>query len=127
MRAASAQPKMMFGFSGNKFVSGRLCCKTIFTATPRREAPQSTRAWIERVAQAVADQVEGENSKKNCKPRPNRHPGRIDEETLGGVEHATPRRRGRLLTKAQKRQRRFGDDGGGDRECRLHQQRGQDI
>src|SRR6516162_5254547 len=81
--------------------------------TPRCEAARSTRARIERVAQAVADQVEGKNGKKNCKPRPNRHPGRIDEETLGGIEHAAPRRRGRLLTKAQKRQRRFGDDGGG--------------
>src|SRR5215475_14818812 len=73
--------------------------------TPRCEAARSTRARVERVAQAVADQVEGKNSKKNCEPRPNRHPGRIGEETLGGIEHAAPRRRGRLLTKAQKRQR----------------------
>src|SRR5262249_5897976 len=70
-------------------VKTRPCCR----------AARSTRARIERVAQAVADQVEGKNSKKNCKPRPNGYPGRIDEETLGGIEHAAPRRRGRLLAK----------------------------
>src|SRR6516162_10318540 len=143
---------MMFGFKGNKSVvtksdlprrllfvrlrwqSGKLlfilspsafnpgCVKT-----PHCRAARSTRARIERIAKSIADQVEGKNSKKNCKPWPNCHPGRIDEETLGGIEHAAPRRRWRLLAKTQKRQRRFGDDGGRDRERRLHQQRGQDI
>src|SRR5262249_47303635 len=117
-----------FGASGKRLLALSLSAFDPGSVkTPRCEAARSTRARIERVAQAVADQVEGKNSKKNCKPRPNRHPGRIDEETLGGIEHAAPRRRGRLLAKAQKRQRRFGDDGGGDRERRLHQQRGQDV
>src|SRR5262249_41330255 len=136
-RAASAQPRMMFGFKGNKvrcdqsdlprrllFVclrwqSGKhllVLSPSAFNPgcvkTPQCRAARSTRARIERIAKAVADQVEGKNSKKNCKPRPNCHPGRIDEETLGGIEHAAQRRRWRLLAKSQKRQRRFGGGGG---------------
>jgi hypothetical protein len=60
-------------------------------------------------------------AKKNRDPRPNSHPGRVDEEALRGIEHTAPRRRGRLLPKAEERQRRFGDDAGGDRQRCLHQ------
>ncbi|PIT04739.1 hypothetical protein TSA1_31300 [Bradyrhizobium nitroreducens] len=43
------------------------------------------------------------------------------------VEHAAPGRRRRLLAEAKEREGRLGDDGGGDRQRRLHQQRRQDV
>src|SRR3954464_4348135 len=57
--------------------------------------------WIERVAQAVADQVERQHHQENRQPRPDRHPRRVGEETLRGVEHAAPGWRGRLLAEAE--------------------------
>src|SRR5438552_429185 len=82
---------------------------------------RSTRARIERVAQSIAEQVEGKNGEKNCQSRPHCHPRRIDQKALRGIEHAAPRRRGRLLAKAEEGQRRLGYDRGGDGKRRLHQ------
>jgi len=47
---------------------------------------------IERVAQPVAEQVERHHQTEDRQPRPNRHPGRVREEVLRRVEHATPAR-----------------------------------
>src|ERR1700720_2323868 len=57
---------------------------------------------IERVAQAVADEIERQHQQKNRQTRPYRHPRRVVDVVLGGVEHAAPRGSGRLLTEPQK-------------------------
>src|SRR5205823_5273229 len=64
----------------------------------RGEVRQSSLPRIERVAQAVADQIERQHYEENREPRPYRHPWRIGQETLRGVEHAAPGRRRRLLS-----------------------------
>ena len=51
---------------------------------------RSTRARIERVAQSVAEQIEGKNGEKNCQPWPDCHPRRVDQKALRGIEHAAP-------------------------------------
>jgi hypothetical protein len=57
---------------------------------------------IERVAQAVADEIERQHQQKNGQTGPYRHPRCIVDVILGGIEHASPGRRRRLLAKAQK-------------------------
>ena len=59
--------------------------------------PRSPLPWIKRIAQAVADQVERQHHKKNRQSRPNRHPRRVGQEALRGIEYAAPGGRGRLL------------------------------
>ena len=92
-----------------------------------RETGDLALARVERVAQAVAEQIERQHHEEDRKARPDRHPRRLGQEALRRVEHAAPGRRGRLLAEAEERQRGFGDDGGGDRQRRLHQQRRQDV
>jgi hypothetical protein len=65
-----------------------------------KEAPSSL-PRIQRVAQAVADQVERQHHKEDREPRPDRHPGGIGQEALGDVQHAAPGWRRRLLTEAE--------------------------
>jgi hypothetical protein len=57
---------------------------------------------VERVAQAVADEIERQHQQKNGQTGPYRHPRCIVDVILGGIEHASPGRRRRLLAKAQK-------------------------
>src|SRR5687767_6951717 len=64
---------------------------------------------IERVAQPVAEQVERQHEDENRKPRPDRHPWRLLDVVLRGVEHAAPARRRRLLAEAEEREAGFGD------------------
>src|ERR1700693_2485803 len=52
---------------------------------------------IEGVAQAVTQQVEREHQQEDGNSRPYRHPGCVLDVVLGGVEHASPAGRGRLL------------------------------
>ena len=62
-------------------------------------------------------------SRKIDSARPDRHPRRVVDEVLGGVQHAAPARRRRLLAEAEERQAGLGDDRRGDRQRRLHDQR----
>ena len=71
---------------------------------------------VQRVAQAVAQHIERQDGEKDREARPDRHPRRVGQEALGGVEHRAPGRRRRLLAKPQERKAGLGDDGGGDRD-----------
>src|ERR1700730_11958385 len=82
---------------------------------------------VERVAQAVAQQVEGKNQQEDRDSRPDRHPGRVLDVVLGGVEHASPAGRRWLLPEAQEGQARVGNHRGGDRERGLDDERGHDV
>ena len=57
-------------------------------------------ARIERVAQPVAQKVEAQHHEEDRDARPHRHPGRLAQEVLGGVEHRAPTWRRRLLAEA---------------------------
>src|SRR5205085_2253630 len=56
--------------------------------------------WVERVAQAVADEVERQHREEDRKPRPYRHPRRGGQKALRRIQHAAPGRRRRLLPQA---------------------------
>src|SRR6185437_1800249 len=88
-----------------------------FLTTPR----------VERVAQPVAEEVEREHQEKDRQTRPHRDPGRLRDEMAGGVEHAAPARAGRLLAEPEKAETRLGDDRGGARQGRLHENRWNDV
>src|SRR5215468_5199930 len=84
-------------------------------------------ARVERVAQPVTEEVEGEDDGEDRGAGPHRHPRRLVEEVLRGVEHAAPGWRRRLLTKAEEGEACFGNDRGGDGERRLHHDRCEDV
>ena len=90
--------------------------------------PIATSPRVERASRkAVAEQVEGQHQQEDREPRPDRHPRRLVDVVLRGVEHAAPARRRRLLAQSEERQAGLGDDRRGDRERRLHDQRRDDV
>src|SRR5207245_9490270 len=81
---------------------------------------------IEDVAQPVPEHVEGQDDREDRQPGVERHPGRLRQIALRGVQHAAPRRRRPLLAEPQERQAGLGDDRSRHREARLDQERRQD-
>ena len=61
-------------------------------------------ARVERVAQPVAQKVEAQHHQEDRGAGLERHPGRLFEEVLGGVQHRAPGRRRRLLAQAEEGQ-----------------------
>ena len=61
----------------------------------------SLAARIERVAQAVTEQVEREHGDENRHAGPQRHPGGIGHEALGRVQHGAPGGSGWLQAQPQ--------------------------
>src|SRR6266850_184318 len=82
---------------------------------------------IQDVAQHVAEHVEGQDDREDRQARIKRHPWRLGQIALRGVQHAAPRRRRRLLAQAEERQAGLGDDRGGDRQARLDHERRQHV
>src|SRR5882672_5309563 len=78
---------------------------------------------IKRITQSIPEKVERKHQKENRQARPDRHPGRVVDVVLGGVQHAAPARRGRLLAEAEEGEARLGDDRGGDGEGGLDDER----
>src|SRR5437660_3780423 len=52
---------------------------------------------IEDVAQPVPEHVEGQDDREDRQAGVERHPGRLRQIALRGIQHAAPRRRRRLL------------------------------
>src|SRR6185369_12474932 len=71
-------------------------------------------AWIERVAQAVAEEVEAEHGDEDGQAGEQRQPHVGLDERHVGFQVPAPARRRRLSAQAQERQRRLHDDRGGD-------------
>ncbi len=62
---------------------------------------QSMAPTIQRVAQPVAEEIDGEHGREDQNPRRQRHPGRGADPRRRGVEHVAPGRDRRLHTEAQ--------------------------
>src|SRR6516165_3663331 len=76
--------------------------------------PLTSRAGIKSVAQSVADEVDGEHREKNRRAGEQR-PMRGDVERILGIkENAPPSGNVGREAEAEKRQGRFGNDGGGN-------------
>src|SRR6266850_6822540 len=86
----------------------------------RRSRPRSDLAddvpWIERVAQAVADEVDRYHREEDEEPGEERDPRRLVHVRGRVVQHVAPRRRGRLDAQAEERERALSDDRATDTE-----------
>ena len=78
---------------------------------------------VERVAQAVAEQVEAEHGEGDREPRKHCEPRRQIEPGLRVRQHPSPRDQRRLGAEAEIGERGFGEDGDGELDRRLHDQR----
>ena len=82
------------------------------------------RLRVERVAQAVADEVDAEHREQDERARGSRAGARSTLVVALGVgEHVAPRRLRRLHAEAEEAQRRLGDDRAGDRQRHVHHDR----
>src|SRR5688572_5014095 len=100
---------------------------------PVKRAPAAPllQARIERVAQAVAEQVEAEHRDEDRQPGEERQPGVGLDEGDVGLEVPPPAGRRRLRAEAEEAERGLHDDRGGDAERGGHDDRrqavGQDV
>jgi hypothetical protein len=86
-----------------------------------------TGAGVEVVAEAVADEVKGEDAECDGSCRKEDEIGRFEEVGAGIVEHGSPRRGGRLHTEAEKAEGGFGEDGTSHADRGLNQHGLDDI
>src|SRR4051812_20016511 len=86
----------------------RSCWRGI-ASTSRRIEKRLALARVERVAQSVSQQIEREHEQEDRQPWPYRHPRRVVDVVLRGVQHAAPARRRWLLSETEERETRFGD------------------
>src|SRR5205807_1431919 len=83
--------------------------------------------WVERVAERVAQHVEGVDDERDRGAGEDHQPWRVLDVALRGAgEHLSPRRRRRLGAEAEKAQRRLGDDRLTDHYRQQHQRRRED-
>src|SRR6266851_1171591 len=80
-------------------------------------------AWIEGIAQTIAEQVEPEYGDENGQAGRDRQKARVAQETYAHVEHRAPRRFWWLNPQSQKRKRCFGHDGVAHAQRGQHHQR----
>ena len=96
-----------------------------------RTLPMAPQARIEPLAQAVADQVDADDQQAHGEARRQRDPGRAVDELACLGDHEAPIGARRLRAEAEEAQRRAEQDGVGDAQAGLHDQRrpgvGQDF
>src|SRR4051812_30750959 len=73
-------------------------------------------AWVERVTEPVADQVQAEHGQEDHKAREEREPRRFANELAAEAEHRAPCRRRGLGAEAKETERGLGEDGVGQRQ-----------
>src|SRR5438045_6859728 len=73
-------------------------------------------ARVERVAKAVADEIDRYHREEDEEAREDRDPRRLPHVRGRVVQHVAPRRRGRLYPQPEERERALGDDRGADAE-----------
>lgn len=82
-------------------------------SSPMLEAVAHAGSGVKIVAQAVADEIEGEDAQCEGNSREEHQVGRLEEVRTGVVEHGSPGRSGRLDAEAEKAERGFGEYSGG--------------
>src|SRR5438045_4502195 len=75
---------------------------------------------IERVAQAISEEIEAEHGHHDREPGEDREVRRELEVLTPFVEHHAPRRRRWLRRETEERERAFGEHGPREREADLH-------
>src|SRR4051812_14629218 len=92
-------------------------------------SPQSLslQSWIERVAQAVVEEVDGEEGQGDRDAGRDHEPGGVEEIAEGIVEHVAPSRCRDLHAEAEVGERRLAKDSAGDVEADQHQDDRADI
>ena len=93
----------------------------------QRHGAQLLQLGVERVAQAVAEQVEGQHGDQDGEAREGHHPPGAQHELARVGQHRAPFRRRRLGAEAEEAQCRGVEDRGGEAERRLHDQRRQAV
>src|SRR5437867_5321908 len=95
--------------------------KYTLTSASAKPSHALTQPRIERIANALAEQVVGEHGEEDGEARIDRQPPRELDDFLALVEDVAPRRVRRTHAEAEERQARLGEDGGGDAEGHGHQ------
>src|SRR5437763_16886404 len=113
---------MMYGIRASRAVSSiwsdqalltrrRYCVKHSGRFGPYRRGSLRPQPRIERVAERIAEQIEGEHGEADRHARENGHPGRRLGELDGrAAQHEAPGRRRLLHAEAEERQRRLGEN-----------------
>src|SRR6185436_16328292 len=85
---------------------------------PRASADRSAlaEAGVEGLAQALAEEIEGENDDENRRARDQREPRRVEDEALAVREDVAPGRARGRHAEAEERQARLDQDRAGDAE-----------
>ncbi len=104
----------------------RVATSTASSATSSSISPR-LKFRIERVAQPIAKQIEAQHAERNRNARIEREPWRIVEDVLGVGEHLAPRGLGRLRAEAEIGKRRLGQNGDGELNRRLNDQRRRNV
>src|SRR2546427_6777944 len=89
--------------------------KYTLTSASAKPSHALTQPRIERVADALAEQVVREHGEEDGEARIDRQPPRELDDFLALVEDVAPRRVRRTHAEAEERQARLGEDGGGNR------------
>src|SRR5213594_1427703 len=95
--------------------------KYTLTSASAKPSHALTQPRIERIANALAEQVVGEHGEEDGEAWIDRQPPRELDDFLALVEDVAPRRVRRTHAEAEERQARLGEDGGGDAEGHGHQ------
>src|SRR2546428_11525568 len=90
--------------------------KYTLTSAPAKPSHALAQPRIERVADALAEQVVGEHGDEDGEARIDRQPPRELDDFLALVEDVAPRRVRRTHAEPEERQARRGEDGGGGGE-----------
>src|SRR3954466_7633375 len=107
---------------------GKLTCRSLTSrsCSGTESSPLDLRALllrVERVAQAVSEEVHAQHDDEDCESREPHQPRRDEHLALRGVEEVPPRRRRRLDPEPEEGEHGLGEDRGGDGERHVHDDR----
>src|SRR5207247_4551159 len=102
-------------------------CGRVFRCDRRETSDGSAKAWIEEIAQAIAENVERADGEKDRKPRKEREPELGADEVPALADHDAPLGSRRLCPEANEAEAGRGDDGRAHVEARLDHQRSECV
>src|SRR2546425_6575121 len=114
--------------SGSTFqLAAQPVCCSRFSFRPKRTSDRPTKAWVEKVAQPIPEQVERADGEQDRKPRKEREPGLRTDEVPTLADHDAPLRRRRLRAEADEAEPGGGDDRRPHVEACLDQKRSERV